>query len=486
MEGFYTNNALFTLKIDTIAPKRATTPITLFSRHWIQAAHKAASTPIAITNAIRKIPAGSHNLDKLVFNARAIPEFHLKKRDKPPILLHLVGEFEEFPEKITRRFERTLVLVPRSVTMDQREGPGDFIIHSDQLSIGHKAVGEPRELIVSDVPFPPASSNPTTKSTSNPPQVTSSIASAPPVGAAPQPRPQSNIPAFSPPPPHTINHPTRPQPTTATSTPNLTARAPVKRPRASSVASNASTPPTESTSTSPRPAAAPVPLNPARRRLSEGEVLVLSDTESVASRQGLLEPRRVEGEDSNTSLSPEVARPAKRPNISNNGSKRNSEISRRRDSSETSSGSASSTNNNAPPRPLASASTSQPRPPPPPSRPSTSDAPPPRKQKKVQAVEVASNSSGLNQDLAPEIQRLIAEQVEREVKKRLGEGMNGGNHDSESARKKMKGKEKEVEKVKEKKKKSEKVATGLGTGLSSGDSRIVIAGLGHSILHGTH
>jgi len=86
---------------------------------------------------------------------------------------------------------------------------------------------------------------------------------------------------------------------------------------------------------------------------------------------------------------------------------------------------------------------------------------------------------------------LIAEQVEREVKKRLGDGGNGFNGESEGgARKKVKAKEKEkekeVEKVKEKKKKVEKVATGLGTGLSPNDSRIVIAGLGHSILHGTH
>jgi len=90
--------------------------------------------------------------------------------------------------------------------------------------------------------------------------------------------------------------------------------------------------------------------------------------------------------------------------------------------------------------------------------------------------------------LPEEIQRFIAEQVAKEVQEKL---KNAGNVGAEPAAKKKstKGKEKEDVQVPQKKKKvkekKDKFANGLGTGLSPGDSRIVIAGQGHSILHGT-
>jgi hypothetical protein len=232
------------------------------------------------------------------------------------------------------------------------------------------------------------------------------------------------------------------------------------------------------------------------RRLSQGEVLELSDSESAVSHLLLSEPpiaQADEESDSTPSMSPEVTRPAKRPHLGNEVSERRSPESAR---NERDLSAASSVSNAAP----VSASTARREPPARPPLPTTtsqsrrsSNTLGKRKANEETVSTPASASKEVEsaarttQSLPEEIQRFIAEQVAKEVQEKL---KNAGNVGAEPAAKKKstKGKEKEDVQVPQKKKKvkekKDKFANGLGTGLSPGDSRIVIAGQGHSILHG--
>ncbi|GAA6008192.1 hypothetical protein JCM11491_001924 [Sporobolomyces phaffii] len=497
LEGLYTRNAFFSLKVDTTTPRRLTRSISLFSRQWFQSANKFASTPIAITNCIRRLPAGSHNLSTMLFNARTIPEFHLNRRQRAPVLLHLTGEFEEFPDKIVRRFERTFVLVPRVASWEVMDGPGEFMIHSDQLLIGHKVEGEPKELAVLDPPFRPSS--PTVDPTTRPPVVVphSQVQASSDTGrptfvqpfAAPSPPPPHRTPAqLQPQQPQTDSAP-RPQPqprsVEATSTPAGPSRTSEKRPRASDVGI----------------------AHHVNRRLSEAELLVLSDTESAASRRLSSQPPTLgqedegeEDDDEQQSRSPEVSRPSKRPHLATGiqGRRTSNAVVRTRSARESSSASSVSDSNAAVdssaavaavPRPT-SAITSQPR------KTITTrkaNGAPSTFKAAATSSEVETSGGRLAQSLPEEIQRFIAEQVAREVQEKMRNAARNSPEASEAVKKKGnkgkdKDKDKEAEKSKEKKKKErekkEKFVNGLGTGLPPGDGRIVIPGIGHSILHG--
>lgn len=154
LESFYTANALLSVKIDTCRPARLLTPQVAFSPQWLAVQNKVASTPVAITNTIRLLPAVSHDVDRLVFTARTIPELHVKSKTRAPILLHIVGEFEEFLEKTVRSFSRTFILVPRPSKTAGNASDG-FLVHSDQLAVKYAVPGEPSRLFVHDPPFTP-------------------------------------------------------------------------------------------------------------------------------------------------------------------------------------------------------------------------------------------------------------------------------------------------------------------------------------------
>ncbi|BGP24999.1 nuclear mRNA export, poly(A)+RNA binding protein [Rhodotorula toruloides] len=157
LELMYTPNALFSLRVDSKTPARLPFPPVPFAKNWLLGAGKVSSTPTAITNAIRLLPTGSHDLVRTVFTARSIPELQVKSRAPPPIVLHLVGDFEEFPEKTIRLFSRTFVIVPkgRTVGVNGAETP-EFWVHSDQLTVSHKVPGEPFSLPVLQTPFSPS------------------------------------------------------------------------------------------------------------------------------------------------------------------------------------------------------------------------------------------------------------------------------------------------------------------------------------------
>lgn len=154
LESFYTPNALFSIKINDHLPDRLLSPPVNFSPQWLAARNKVASTPVAITNMIRTLPAVSHNVDSLTFTARTVPELYVKSKTRAPIVLHGVGQFEEFLEKTVRSFSRTFIIVPRpSKTMG---GASDgYLVHSDQITIAYHVRGEPSPLLVQQPPFSP-------------------------------------------------------------------------------------------------------------------------------------------------------------------------------------------------------------------------------------------------------------------------------------------------------------------------------------------
>ncbi|GAA6018198.1 hypothetical protein JCM8202_000223 [Rhodotorula sphaerocarpa] len=156
LESFYTANALLSIKVDTKVPARLLSPALPFSPQWLAVRDKIASTPVAITNAVRLLPAVSHNLDQLSFTARAVPELRVKTRSRAPIMLHVVGRFEEFLEKTMRAFSRTFVIVPRP-SQTSGAGGGGFLVHSDQLTVRHAVRDEPASILVREPPFSPAS-----------------------------------------------------------------------------------------------------------------------------------------------------------------------------------------------------------------------------------------------------------------------------------------------------------------------------------------
>ncbi|GAA5925497.1 uncharacterized protein JCM15063_005040 [Sporobolomyces koalae] len=462
LEEFYTQNAFFSLKIDTTAPRRLTSPITLFSRTWFQSANKFASTPIAVVNAIRRLPAGSHNLDTVLFDASAIPEFHLRKRGKTPILLHIVGDFEEFPEKVVRRFERTMVLVPRANGSESEagSGSGEFIVHSDQMLVGHHAGTRATDLEVTDPPFSPR------------PVLAPSV-KAPPTISRAEDRPDSalNEPPFSPPPSHRRH--VDPE------------RAPVsnnKRPRSLSQTSTAPGHARQPSSNTSRHRAAS-----SSYRQSESETLVLSDTDSAASNPAMphegsnMSERGNQEDEGEVSLSPEAIRPTKRLYRSTEHENGSSNTRQSKESSHDSSSSESTMMeelrpNGARPRPSTT----------------TSSTVVGSQTVRVSPPSAHSTAARDLQVLPEQLQKYIAEQVAMAVQEKLRDagtapivpGKDGAS--SQKNGKSRVGTDDQASKEKKKKVKDrkDKFVNGLGTGLSSKDSRIVISGVSTSILHG--
>ncbi|GAA6001488.1 uncharacterized protein JCM10292_006278 [Rhodotorula paludigena] len=156
LELMYTPNAFFTLSLNPRVPARLQTAPVPFEPRWLAAHKKRASTPTAITNLIRTLPPGSHDLSRTVFSARTVPELHLRKKDRPPIMLHLLGDFEEFPDKVVRSFSRTFIVVPRVPGAGGSSDRGEYWVHSDQLTLGYKVPGEPRPYAVVQPPFSPS------------------------------------------------------------------------------------------------------------------------------------------------------------------------------------------------------------------------------------------------------------------------------------------------------------------------------------------
>lgn len=184
LELMYTPNALFSLRIDSRTPARLHSPPIPFAQSWLIGAGKVASTPTAITNAIRLLPTGSHDLSRAFFTARSVPELQVKTRALPPIVLHLVGDFEEFPEKTIRLFSRTFVIVPKGRTQGVNGGEKpEFWVHSDQLTISHKVPGEPFSLPVLQTPFSPSRYPFVAPSTSKSPATAASHAQPVPTAA---------------------------------------------------------------------------------------------------------------------------------------------------------------------------------------------------------------------------------------------------------------------------------------------------------------
>lgn len=157
LEYLYTPNALFSLKLDPTVPARLPRqrPPTPFDKRWLVGANRVSSTPVAITNAIRLLPPGSHDLARARYTALSVPELHVRKQQPlAPLVVHLVGQFEEFPEKTLRGFSRTFIIVPKGAGAGG--GTAEYWIHSDQLTLRYFVPGEPRTLPVAFPQFSPS------------------------------------------------------------------------------------------------------------------------------------------------------------------------------------------------------------------------------------------------------------------------------------------------------------------------------------------
>ncbi|GAA5865666.1 hypothetical protein JCM1840_003211 [Sporobolomyces johnsonii] len=496
LEHLYTPNALFSIKVDPHVPARLHSPPAPFSRRWLECANKTSSTPTAITNAIRELPTGSHDLDRMVFNARSVPEFHLRRDRKAPILVHLTGEFEEFPEHVVRTFQRTFVIVP-SPRGNAAEGPTEFLVHSDQLIISHKVSGEPRALDVAVPPFSPSKDRQDPACAPPPVQSHQAVRPLPQAGPPAQPgRPFAQLQRHqqtAPTPPQPVPSPPAPQPQRPQSLPQQRSQ---PQPQAQS-------PPPPQSQLQPRAQTQPQPIastsasvsrsNEKRRRPSGSTASAHSTSSSPAPPSSRFTTANVDGDvlvisdsDSSTaSHSPELSRPSKRPNLGPS----------------------------APPlaRAPLNASTG--------SAASAAVAPAPASRQsdkslgKRRAADDASGSASIASSTASaepatayaglsraEIEQLIEEQLEKRLEERLAReverlaggraqesdaearGPKGAKKGKSKENERDKGKETENEKGKSKIKEKTKVQ-GLGTGLSAGDARIVLAGMGNSVLH---
>ncbi|KAM0752778.1 hypothetical protein T439DRAFT_182390 [Meredithblackwellia eburnea MCA 4105] len=99
------------------------------------AAFKAMSQPVrhrtqtAIVNFITKLPAGSHDLSKLIWDASIMKT---RGSNKPRILVVAHGQFEEFPSHVVRSVDRSFILTP-----SDRPRPHPYRILVDTLVFRH-------------------------------------------------------------------------------------------------------------------------------------------------------------------------------------------------------------------------------------------------------------------------------------------------------------------------------------------------------------
>ncbi|GJN90813.1 hypothetical protein Rhopal_003827-T1 [Rhodotorula paludigena] len=284
LELMYTPNAFFTLSLNPRVPARLQTAPVPFEPRWLAAHRKRASTPTAITNLIRTLPPGSHDLSRTVFSARTVPELHLRKKDRPPIMLHLLGDFEEFPDKVVRSFSRTFIIVPRVPGAGGSSERGEYWVHSDQLTLGYKVPGEPRPYAVVQPPFSPSKH-----------RVAAPLQQQPPAPQAPFPHVNRGPAAqFQP-------HPSVASPSTSAAASQTT------RPRPAAPRRSPTPPPAPPTASNARRrtssiSAAAAPMAAAAAPTGNDDVVILSDSSDAGA------PDRRASSAASASRSPEVQR----------------------------------------------------------------------------------------------------------------------------------------------------------------------------------
>lgn len=151
------------MRIAPEIPARAIGPQEEFNRGF--RALKSPSrfrTPQPIVNAITALPAGSHDLSKIVWDAHAVREAG-GRRGPPPILLVMHGQFEEFPSHVVRDVDRSFLLVPRTPLLG---GPVTYLVQTDTIVWRHHvpsspspiavAPPHPRPVVAAQPPPPPA------------------------------------------------------------------------------------------------------------------------------------------------------------------------------------------------------------------------------------------------------------------------------------------------------------------------------------------
>ncbi|KAM0791340.1 hypothetical protein ACM66B_005808 [Microbotryomycetes sp. NB124-2] len=177
LDQFYSNTATFSVRVNTTPPPRCRRPAEPFANRFIAHNGKTAHTPVPIVNVISRLPAGSHNISQLTYDARELPELQSRPGLPNSILLHMQGVVEEFPQHIVRSIRRTIVLVPKTVLTGGIGNPLRFLIQSDSLIYAHydpdapsplPTAPPPPEVTLPPASRPPASRSPTTASSSVP------------------------------------------------------------------------------------------------------------------------------------------------------------------------------------------------------------------------------------------------------------------------------------------------------------------------------
>ena len=121
---FYTLDAVFSINHVKAVPARLRTRPNPFSTKYPTDA--LFITPTPIVNAIRRIPAGRHDLAKCIYDAWMM--------DPTRIFLSMHGEFEEFPSGNLMSFDRQFILVPKRGAAGC---PASHLVKSDTLIYRH-------------------------------------------------------------------------------------------------------------------------------------------------------------------------------------------------------------------------------------------------------------------------------------------------------------------------------------------------------------
>ncbi|KAK4056692.1 hypothetical protein OIO90_002244 [Microbotryomycetes sp. JL221] len=155
LDQFYSNSAVFSVRINEAVPPRVQQPVVPFTQRFTVHHGKVAHTPVPIANVISRLPAGSHDTTNLTYDARELPELQTRPGLLSPIMLHMQGTFEEFPQHITRSVYRSFVLVPKTVVTGGIGNPLRFLIQSDVLVYAHHDPRAPWPLPLAPVRPPP-------------------------------------------------------------------------------------------------------------------------------------------------------------------------------------------------------------------------------------------------------------------------------------------------------------------------------------------
>lgn len=274
LEYLYTQDAIFSVKVLTRIPARvrqSMTP-TPFPKRFTSSQGKVSATPTSIVNAITHLPTGSHDLSKIIYDARELPELRARPGKAAPILLHLQAEFDEFPQHIVRSVYRTFFLVPKNSSTGGAGCPLKYQVKSDQLVYGHYDPTAPARLhlLPSLDPTPPPP----------PPPVLQQVAPTP---RRPSPPPPAPIPPAQalPRPTHIVSRLT---PLTPAPAPTPTAR---RHPPSATTTSNA-----RSAEKRLRPIERSPPPPPAPRPMDDDDIIILSDSDDEEEDQAATRPTK--------------------------------------------------------------------------------------------------------------------------------------------------------------------------------------------------